>query len=531
MRSIAAVLALLLLAIPSSAQESPSDRISSDFELATIEKQIATTRDAASLSAAWLNMGDVRSTRRESTRATAAYQTSLEVAQKERREARLASQLTRYAQATARAGLAASRLSDHAAAFDLFEESLRYLSDAPSTWNLLASAMLSSGHPPRAVAAAKNAVSIASAASDESAAGRLDLNVYRYTLASSLAADQKQQEAVPLLEKIVDDLQSTRFDDLREEISRNEVFEVKSSVRSDAEAFVSLSNRSSLRLARLYEDSGQLDRARSQYEKVIARRTDDAIALTALARLSGTLQARRARFLESFEANPFALPLMIDYENFAKSNQPLAAAGDTTASQVIAVINALVAQNPPAAASAMQQLERRHASNDSVTYLSARLAEARGDSAKADEISSRLPSSSDHRADLRLRFNSRSDATVPPVFLRQGATTTTASSIELAALVKSLRSGKLDPEARQGIDTLIVKADVEIEETVRADAETTDIEMVKSGATVLKFPQATRFTGDFSGRRRAILSFRILGLTTVPSGEALLVEPVLLEKR
>src|SRR5688572_14514077 len=151
------VLVIVILALPMLGQQ---PRLASDFEIAQMEKQLATAHGFEAQLSARLNLGDARSTRNERSLAREEYAKALQLATRERLEARRESSMTRYAIATSYAALAQGKLGRDAEAFGLLEESIRYTSDDPETWNLYASAMRSLGHPRKAVAAARNAVAI-----------------------------------------------------------------------------------------------------------------------------------------------------------------------------------------------------------------------------------------------------------------------------------------------------------------------------------------------------------------------------------
>lgn len=292
---------LMLLAIPLGAQQ----RLASDFEIAQMEKQLARSRTFEAQLSGRLNLGDVRAARNELTLARAEYARALDLAERERLEARRDSSLTRYANATSYAGLAQAKLGRDALAFDLLEEAARYVSGDAETWNLYASAMRTLGHPRKAVSAARNAVAVAKKP--------LDLAVYRHALATALIESGGTEEAEHLLVAVTEALRSSTFAKLREEAARREVFEVYSSARGDVAAYVSLLNRAQLRLGDLYEARGDVDAARVQYRRVLEGRSDDVTALAALARLASSDAERARLYTEAFEANPFSPALIREY--------------------------------------------------------------------------------------------------------------------------------------------------------------------------------------------------------------------------
>ena len=280
-------------------------RLASDFEIAQMEKQLARSRDFEAQLSGRLNLGDVRAARNEPSLARAEYVKALELAERERLEARRESRLTRYANATSYAALAEARLGDEARAFALLEEAARYASDDAEAWNLYASAMRVLGHPRKAVSAARKAVAVAKEP--------LDLAVYRHALATALIETGEVAEAERLLVTLTTALRSPEFDALRRRAAQEEAFEVYSSARGDVAAYVSLLNRAQLRLAALYEKRGATAEAREQYRRVIEGRSDDVTALAALARLASSDDERARLYTEAFEANPFSPALIREY--------------------------------------------------------------------------------------------------------------------------------------------------------------------------------------------------------------------------
>ena len=271
---------LLLAALSLALFSAQQTRISSDFEIQQMERQLATSKSFVAQLSARLNLGDLRLARNENALATAEYAQALDVAARERAEARRAADMTRYATATSYAALAEAKLSHDARAFELGEEALRYASDSAKTWNLYATTMSLLRKREKAASAARNAVSIATAEVERSpsVSKRLDLAIYQYSLATFT-----DDEA--LLRTVVASLKSSAFDPLKSAVVRNESFEIYSTARGEEAAYVSLLNRAQLRLAALYEQRGDAAAARATYESVLAARSDDPTALAALARL------------------------------------------------------------------------------------------------------------------------------------------------------------------------------------------------------------------------------------------------------
>jgi hypothetical protein len=304
---------LMCIALGACAASAQTSRIASDFEIAQMQAQIARSRDFVSQLSARLNLGDLYGSRNEPAAATAQYTQALDIAGRERVASRRDSDMTRYSTATAYAGLAAAKLGRGGEAFALFEESIRYAADSSKSWNLYASAMALVGQSAKAASAARNAVAIGerSVERDPGVANRLDLAIYQYALASST----NDSEAERLLRRAIESLRSPAFDAVRRDVARSEAFEVYSTARGDASAYLSVLNRAQLRLASLLEKRGDREGARALYERILEARTDDPGALPALARLASP-EDRQRLFAAAFDANPFSLPLIREYQTY-----------------------------------------------------------------------------------------------------------------------------------------------------------------------------------------------------------------------
>jgi tetratricopeptide (TPR) repeat protein len=292
-----------------------TSRIASDFEIAQMEKQLAQSRSFEAQLSGRLNLGDLRASRSELSLARAEYMKAYELASRERLDARRDSNLARYANATSYAALAQAKLGREARAFELLEEAMRYASDDAESWNLYASAMRVLGYPRKAVSAARNALALARRPP-------LDIPIYQHALATALMESGETKEAELLLVMATESLRSSTFDSLRREAARTESFEIYSSARGDVAAYVSLLNRAQLRLGLLYEQRGDVAFARHQYERVLEARSDDATALAGLARLSQSEAERERHYAEAFEANPFSMPLVREYQRYLQSRKP-----------------------------------------------------------------------------------------------------------------------------------------------------------------------------------------------------------------
>jgi hypothetical protein len=438
-----------------------------------MERQLAQSRDFESQLSGRLNLGDTRAARNERSLARAEYLKALELAERERRAARLDSSLTRYANATSYAALAQAKLGRESEAFALLEETARYVSDDAEAWNLYASAMRTLRLPRKAVSAARNAVTIAATKKD-----KLDLAIYQHALATALIEANEIAEAERLLVTVTDALRSNEFASLQREVARAESFEVYSSARGNVAAYVSLLNRAQLRLASLYEKRGDNERARTQYERVLAGRSDDVIALNALARLARNDAERERYYAEAFEANPFSLALIREYQRQLSERTPRIDTSTTGG----AMRNALA------------QLAR---------------GESRAARTSLDTLIAKFPQNETLRT-LRREAEGASQLTLP---------STTPTTTELRALLGDFE--RLTPEQR-----------MTLEQTTYANTAQFTGNVFESGTiegVPFRFMSATQFAGTFDITRPLRLTYRILGVTQSGDADVLLLEPLRLE--
>jgi hypothetical protein len=469
----------LLFAAPLKAQT----RIASDFEIQQMERQVAQSRDFLSQLAGHLNLGDLRAARNEGALARAETMKALEIAETERREARHASAMTRYATATSYAALAEAKLGDSVGSFSLSEEALRYTADSAKTWNLYSSVMTLLHRPAKAASAARNAVAIAEREVELSPtpSNRLDLAIDQYSLATSLLDLLQTAEAENLLRDVVTALRSNEFAAVKREIAANEFFEIYSSARGDESAYISLLNRAQLRLARLYEDRSDLDRAREQYQNVLAARSDDATALAAMARLARSPADRDRYMVEAFDANPFFLPLIRDYQRFLGEQRAASSEQEETTGGRVRLALQQVQRNELAAASAtLDALLQQYPQNDTLKILHREVDERRSP--------------------------------------QKGS--------ELQILLVRFRDSQLTPEERATLDRKTFTGIATFIAVSGATGQTIVAEGTIDGVP-FRFPSPVPFFGVFVPPAR--LTFRMLGATQLGGVDALLLEPIKLE--
>jgi tetratricopeptide (TPR) repeat protein len=484
------LIASLLLAHPLYAQ-----RMSSDFEIARMREQIAKSPDFVAQLSGRLNLGDLYLSRSDRSTAAAEYNRARELAQSERIRARLDSDMTGYATATAYAALAEAKLRRGPESFTLLEEAVRFASDSAKTWNIYASAMTLLGRAEKGVGAARNAVSIATveAQQKQTVSARLDLATYSHGLASALIDAGKEREAEAILRDIVASLERSEFDAIRRDVERAETFEIYSTARGDTASYLSLFNRAQLRLAALQEKRGELAAARATYERVLGQRSDDPTALAALARLSPA--AERARwFAAAFDANPFSLPLVRAYQEHiaAHGSTPIESGGP--GAEVRRVLHHIAAGETRAARSTLDDLLARFPSNQTLRHLRTEM-----------------------NAPVR-----------PPDFLA------TASSESIEASGKLLReiirsNERLTPEQREKLDQTLFRGLASFTTATEGTPGQTTLESGTIDGVDFRFMEPTAFHGIFSTGTPIRLTFRILGVTEVDGRDAILLEPLGIE--
>jgi tetratricopeptide (TPR) repeat protein len=508
-------LLLLVLATAAYGQAPRAD----DFEERQGRAQIART-DAFSRISGHLNLGDIFAARNDRAAAQRQWRIAEETAEKERRSARAASDLSRYARSTSYSGLAAAKLGKREEAHRLFEESLRYTADSPSAWNFYASAMSLLGDSGKAASGARNAIALTERRPDlaSNTAAHLDLNVYRYALAAALTAAGNEKEAAPLLEGIIESLLSSRFDRIRAQIRDGEKFEILSTTSADADAYLTLLARSRIRLAEIHERRGEAAQAAVLYRQVLDQRSDEPHALAALARL-GAGRSDGERFADAFEASPFSWKLITDYRRQLKETA-VASQGDSRGARMRQLLERMSASRWESAAELAVELREENPENDSLLALSAEIATRLGRREEAERFQRAIRNGAISR-DLAALIQSVPND--PLGRIRSIASRPRLESAEVSEL-HVLLVGDLSPELRELLDSAVFRSGVALGEAV-ADEETTTIAMARAGRTTLRFSESTRFRGRFSSGEEVTLAFRILGASEDESGPFLLVEP------
>jgi len=502
-RMVPLLVGALVCAVVTTPLAAQSQRIASDYEITQVERQLASRHDFLSQLSGHLNLGDLRGARNERFLARAEYGKALDVAARERLESRRNSDLARYATATSYAALANAKLGNRELAFELLEESVRYGAAEAKSWNLYATAMSALGLPRKAVSAARNAVAIAEGEVRRApgVSNRLDLAVYQYSLASSLIElasspvdSARRDEGERLLVTVTRSLRSPEFAPLVRDVERKESFEIYSSARGDEAAYLSLLNRSQLRLAALYEERRDEAGARMQYQRVLEQRSDDATALAALARLSRSEEERERYYADAFDANPFSLDLIRNYQDALRSSKPPASretAGETTPGAKMRL--------------ALRQLAR---------------GERRAARATLDELAKRFPDNDSLRA---LQLETR-DAGGVPQFMASSANAAVPTAAELRQLIALFAGEKLTPGQRQAIDRITFTSDALFD----AGPSGSVFESGTIAGVPFRFSEPMQFNGTFTIPALR-LTYRILGATQQNGADALLLEPLKLD--
>jgi len=507
--------------------------MTTDFELAALEKRIARERNPLRLAAAWLNLGDLRRVRSEASLAGDAYATAVSLLRKERLATRSRSDLSGYAIATAYQGLGEAKLGRQGEAFNRFEEALRYGSDSARIWNLFSSAMNVAGQSGKSVSSARNAVAIAetrtSPSSDSSEL--LDLNVYRYALASALESQpsaERRDEAIAILTGVVDSLTSPSFERLRDDISRNESFEIYSSAQGGVDAYVSLLVRARLRLAQALEERGDSEGAREVYRDVLAARSDDAIALTALARLSSSAADRSRFFGDAFDANPFSLILIRQYETYLREKGVSPENSGSTGAAVRGAIESIVRADYRRALEASIALSAQFPSNDAIRYLKARAHLGLNDLASTRVLLSQVKSADWSRQLTRDLAEANGSDSIPS-FLSGDATFARDPSIaDIRLLANLLQRERLRPEQRKRLDEIQFSSLVTFDDASETAGTpgTSSFGSGTLGDQRFRFATVTSFAGSYRALEPLRLEYRVLGVTRSATGVELLLEPL-----
>jgi len=493
-------------------------RIASDVEIRQMEEAVRRTLDFATRVAAYVNLGELRMDRNEQAAAQGHFETALQLSRTERQAAREDGDLTRYATACAWSGVALANLGRGDEAFAVLEEGVRYAADVPGVWNLYSFAMNRLGRGTKAIGAARICVAAAERKTQSRATTRelLELNVHRFALAQGLLnAGGPTGEAEEILRRITESLETDALRSLRKAVEKREEFQTLTVPTTEGGLYLSLFNRSHMRLARLYELAGRDDKARGEYEVVLRRRTDDPAALAGLARVTSDPKESDRYLIQSLDSNPFAADVVEVYESHViAGNASPAVAGGSVGSRVRLAIQQLHAHDARRARETLEALAREHPNNDVLQSLLARAALQGGDIAAARKA---MASISDYalRTGVEILLTRASSSARPRFLASPVSLVTDPSESELRAVLRLFAGNTIPAEDRATLD----------EETFSSSAAF-DGETFERG-TIEGVPFRFQTPAHFEGTARKLrLTYRILGATTVDGGDALLLEPL-----
>lgn len=472
-----------------------AQRMASDFEIARMREQIASSSEFTAQLSGRLNLGDLYLSRNDRAAAVSEYQRALELANRERREARSESDITGYATATAYAALSQAKLGRGPASLALLEEAIRFASDSAKTWNLYASAMTILERPEKGVSAARNAVSIArqDLEAAPSSEARLDLAIYRHALATALVEAGRDREAEPLLREVISSLRSKEFDAVRRDVERSETFEIYSTAQGEAAAYLSLLNRAQLRLAALQEKRGDVAAASATYRSVLDQRSDDPTALAAFARLAPRTEQVQW-FAAAFDANPFSFPLIRAYRAYIATHGAPPIDSPGTGAAVRQAIHQIAAGETRAARATLDTLLVRYPMNETLRRLKAGL---------------------------------DAPAATPQFLLATHYGPVEVTGEILRQVIGS--NERLTPDQRRSLDAAVFRGVASFSAATAGAAGQTILASGTIDGVAFRFAEPTAFLGVFASSTPLRLTFRILGITEIEGRDALLLEPLGIE--
>lgn len=457
--------------------------IASDVEIRQMEETARRASDFDTRVAAHVSLAELHIERNESAAAQREFASALQLARDERERTRREHELPRYALACAWSGLALAGLGRGSEAFADFEEGVRYDADSSSVWNLYSVGMFRLRELEKAIGAARMSVAAAERKIAEPPKTRelLELNVDRFALAEALIdAKHPIEEAESVLRKITQSLDSDAFRALRKDVGKHEEFQIVAAATTENGMYLSSFNRSHMRLAQLYESTGEKEKARHEYEAVVSRRSDEAGALAGLARLANDPKERDKYLTESLDANPFEGTALVEYERLVNAGQasPVAATG-SVGSRVRLAMQQIHDRDYRRARATLQPLLDAHPNNDVLQSL-------------LD----------------RTRISAR------PWFLEKPADRVMEpSEFDLRALLALFDT--MSPADRATLD----------KEEFSSQASVDGDHGLMQGVP-FRFQSAVRFHGIAPDARLLRLTYRVLGATTVDGRDALLIEPI-----
>ncbi|HJQ40281.1 MAG TPA: hypothetical protein VKB93_24310, partial [Thermoanaerobaculia bacterium] len=509
----------LLLAVIVATSIHAQTRIASDIEIRQMQ-EAARSGEFATKVAAHVNLGDLRKMRNEPQLAEREFQDALQLARLELDDARKKRELPRYAVACAWAGAALAALDRGVDAFEMLEEAVRYAADSRGIWNVYSVAMFQLEKPEKALGAARMSVF---AAERKVATGRatvrelLELNVDRFALAQGLLNSGKEEagkEAEEVLLKITASLDSEAFAALRKSVGKREEFQVVTAPTTEGGMYLTSFNRAHLRLGRFYEATGAPEKAIREFKAVLSRRSDEAMALGGLARLTKDPKERDQYFIQSLDANPFADDVIADYEHHVAAGQASAPArSGSVGSRVRLVVHQMHGREFRQARETLKALMNEHPRNDVLQALLARLEMKSGDAGAARAAAEEI-------ADPALQWQviasiPRRPAARPWFLDNLPAEPIEARESDLRMLLNLFARNTMNADDRATLDRAEFTSSAELESLERGTIH----------GIPFRFQSPARFRGIPETAKKLRLVFRILGATTLEDRDALLLEP------
>jgi hypothetical protein len=220
-------------------------------------------------------------------------------------------------------------------------------------------------------------------------------------------------------------------------------------------------------------------------------RTDDATALAGLARLTTATSEQDRRYAEAFDANPFSLPLVREYQKWLAGATPKEIDDASTGGRVRKALVQLARGESRAARETLEALVARHPHNQTLTTLLAESQLASGGTA--------LPGAS-------------------------------PTGDELRGAIALFAQDRLTPEQRVQLDAATYASTAFFDAALPgANPGQTIFETGEIDGVPFKFGEPTAFAGTFAPGAPLRLTYRILGATELGGADALLLEPVKLE--
>ncbi|MFZ2492967.1 MAG: hypothetical protein WA208_15905, partial [Thermoanaerobaculia bacterium] len=229
------------------------------------------------------------------------------------------------------------------------------------------------------------------------------------------------------------------------------------------------------------------------YQTVLDARSDDATALSAMARLASSEAERGRRYEEAFEANPFSPALIRDYRTWLeRGDSPQGAEGATAGARMRRLLALITRGEKRSAREQLAALISSYPANESLLALSRELETP---DASAGSL---VPSGAPDGAALR-------------------------------RLVDALSAERLSAEERVALDAATFTNGVTFDPSLAGPAGQTVFASGTIDGVRFRFAQATAFAGNFNPATPLRLTYRILGATRDGDADVLLLEPVRLE--